>query len=155
MSKKIHFEDDLYFLTASIKTLQNGLSLEIDPDYFIDRTVEDIFFIDTTLDLLYASLKENEHLLGRSEYLRRMLSIKRGYAEFLGKLLTKELPFGVHLEPFFEKLKGMKDRQLKDINEIFGIIEITGVGEAGDADIVSSDELTELFRPSGDEIEKM
>jgi hypothetical protein len=149
MPKRIHFEDDLYFLAASIKMLQNAMTLEVDSDYFADRIVEDVFFIDATLETLYSSLSANAHLIGRQDYLRSTLSVKRSFADFLTKVNSAELRFAEFLQPFFGKFNEIKERQLKDINAIYGSLAVTGVGDGGEADIVSGDELTELLRDTG------
>jgi hypothetical protein len=129
--------------------LQNAMTLEVDSDYFADRIVEDVFFIDTTLDTLYSSLSSNAHLIGRQEYLRSTLSVKRSFADFLGKIDSTELKFAEYLQPFFGKFSEIRERQLRDINAIYGSLAVTGVGDGGEADIVSGDELTELLRDAG------
>ena len=59
MSVKVHYEDNLFFLHSILRTLESGLRLDIDPEYFKDKILEDIFFIDASLMRTFSALKEN------------------------------------------------------------------------------------------------
>lgn len=77
MAQKIHYQDDLFFLTLTIKTLRDGLNLDIDAHLFLEKTVQDLVFIGTALDSLFSSLRDNERLIDRQEYLRELENVQR------------------------------------------------------------------------------
>lgn len=52
MLKNIVFQDNLYQLCRSIDVVYEGLLLDLCPDYFFDKTVDDMLFFD-------ASIQEN------------------------------------------------------------------------------------------------
>ena len=150
MGKVVHYDDDIFYLTALIKTIRNGLTLDIDQDYYIDKTVEDLFFIDTLLLRIYASLKENIRLIERPKHLRNLLQAKRQFVDLLASILDQHLPFAEFLAAFFEKLHGAREQQSRECAEISA--SLSREGElVRDTDMVSQDELSELFRVDEEE----
>jgi hypothetical protein len=65
MTTKIHYDDNIFYLDSMVKTVKSGLSLDIDPEYFIDKVIEDILFLDSALLRTFASLKANFYLIKR------------------------------------------------------------------------------------------
>ena len=70
MGQKIHFEDNIFFLNEIVRTLQRNMSLKPDPEYFLEKIIDDITFLDSTFTQLCSSLKGNPHLINRQQYLR-------------------------------------------------------------------------------------
>ena len=62
MKSKIHYEDDLFYLNLQMKWLREGLRPQIDADYFQDKFLADLRFVDATLDKVLSTLKENPNL---------------------------------------------------------------------------------------------
>jgi len=145
MAAKINYEDNIFFLNTLVSTLNTGLSLDIDPEYFRDKIVEDIFFVDVSLKKINASLNENSFLIRRPEYLRSLLRVVRIYNEFLSRLLNQELGFSDYLESYFLKLRAAAsdhDKIAADIDEMLQTAEPLD----GDEDFVSQDEFRFLLK---------
>jgi hypothetical protein len=144
MAAKINYEDNIFFLDTIVSALKSGLTLDIDPEYFRDKVVEDVFFVDTSLKRIYVSLKENNFLIRRAEYLRSLLRVSRLFREFLDRLVNKEVAFASHLEPYFLKLRGAATDHEAIAGEIMDILEVTEPTEV-DQDFVSQDEFRFLL----------
>jgi hypothetical protein len=130
MAERVHYNDDLFFISSQIKCLGHGLSLEIDADHFLDKVIEDIFFIDGALGKIYASLKSQGLLIHRHEYLKNLLRAERSFVVFLTAILGGDFPFTAHLETFFGKIKTSRSRHGQSIAEIENLLQ----GETTDSD---------------------
>ncbi len=140
----MNYEDNLFFLNVLIKTLKDGMSLDIDKEYFLDKMVEDIFFIDRTLEKIHVSLKENPLLIKRPEYMRQLLRSKKAFASFLQDIVEGKFEFSAHLEPVFQDLHASRAEHLKEISEIQAQLQKAGT-ISDDQDIVSEEELKFLL----------
>jgi hypothetical protein len=56
MAKRIHFEDDIFYLHACIRLTRDSLALDLDPELFLNKAMEDFGFIDMTLERLLREL---------------------------------------------------------------------------------------------------
>lgn len=118
MTTKIHYEDNIFYLGTLVKTVKTGLVLEIDPEYFIDKVLEDILFIDSAFARTYASIKSNSYLIKKTDYLRGLLREKRMFISLLEDILNGKVPFSAHLEPFFPKFRDSLSEHMRDAFEI-------------------------------------
>ena len=149
MATKIHYGDNIFYLETLLKTVKNGLSLEIDADYFRERMLDDILFLCSSLGTIYASLKANSHLIKKTDYLRSLLRAKRDFIVLLEDILAKKLPLAAELTEGFPKLKICRAEQARDAEEIKAVIENRGQEESAAAnDLISGEELRFLFTPS-------
>ncbi|MDR1180075.1 MAG: hypothetical protein LBK44_06185 [Spirochaetales bacterium] len=149
MSTKIHYSDNIFYLQTLIKTVRNGLSLEIDPEYFQDRLLEDILFLNVSLNKIYASLKANAYLIRKGDYLRSLLRAKRDFAGILQNIVEKKLPGAECLMASLVKLKSCEEQQQRDIKEIRGVIENSRAkGSGPESDVISEEEFRFLFTPA-------
>lgn len=146
MSVKVHYEDNLFYLSTLIKSLKAGLSLDIDPEYFIDQIVEDILFVDSTLVKSFNSLKANPHLIKRKEYLRVILRTKKVFIDFLEEIVEGRLAFSSNLEPFFPKFRASLNEHIRDISEIHALLDEPSASEGLDEDIISQTEYLFLLK---------
>ncbi|MCK5736711.1 MAG: hypothetical protein KAH21_09540, partial [Spirochaetaceae bacterium] len=88
MAEKIHYDDNIFFMTALIRTLDDAVKLSVDAEYFADKILEDTLFIDNSIQKLYGSLKENSHLIRRDSYLHSIMKLKKSYGRLLENLLS-------------------------------------------------------------------
>jgi len=137
MSMKVHYEDNLFYLTTLIKNLKTGLTLDIDPEYFIDKIIEDILFVDSSLVKSFNSLKANPHLIKRKEYLRALLRTKKVFIDFLEETVNGKLAFSSNLEPFFPKFRFSLTEHIQDSSEIHALLEQPSAIEEPDGDVIS------------------
>lgn len=118
MSARIHFDDNMYILELYLQTLKSALSLETDPEYFLDKCVEDIFFLDTTLSRLYKALQEQEYLIRRREHFRALLHCKQEFVDSIHSLLQGGMGMSPHVKPFSSRISQSMDRHEKDCEHI-------------------------------------
>jgi hypothetical protein len=146
MAKKIHYQDNLFYLITLIKNLREGFSLDIDPEYFTDKVIEDVFFIDSCLKRIYSALKSNSYLVNRPDYLKNLLRAKKAFNDFLEQIINSKFAFCVHIEPFFAKFKSSMVEHIRDMTEISAMLEPKKQEDAGDPDVISQDEYRFLLK---------
>lgn len=140
MSIKIHYEDNLFFLIIHMKALKSGLALDIDSEYFIDKVIEDILFIDGMLAKTFTSLKGNTYLLKRSDYLRGLHRAKKAFIDFMNEIIEGKLAFSPNLTPFFPKFAAYRDEHLRDCSEILALLKEPVQEETAGGDVISGKE---------------
>jgi len=145
MATKVNYDDNLFHLISLTKALRNGLQLELDVDYFRDKTVEDILFVDRTLQQIYEALSVNTYLINRKAHLRELMRAKRAFADMLDEIINRSSVFAQKLAPFDQKIGRAREQHLQDISDIQSMIEV-GKKEQMTEDIVSQDEYQFLFR---------
>jgi len=146
MPEKIHYEDNIFFMTALIRTLNDAVRLNVDADYFADKILEDTLFIDTSIQKIYGSLKENTHLIRRNSYLHSTMKVKRAYARLLEDLLSTDGAFAAPFETMRPKLRRIAAGHLNDVKEIKdGLDDVQDI--KNDSDTISYDELHFLMSP--------
>lgn len=104
MASKVHYEDDLFFLHSVLRTVEAGLRLDVDQEFFHDKILEDIFFIDATLMRLFSSLKDNPHLINRVTYLRSLRRTIVAFSDFLSQFVRGDLGFQAAADAYNERL---------------------------------------------------
>ncbi len=104
MASKVHYEDDLFFLHSVLRTVEAGLRLDVDQEFFHDKILEDIFFIDATLMRLFSSLKENPHLINRVTYLRSLRRTIVAFSDFLSQFVRGDLGFQTAADAYADRL---------------------------------------------------
>lgn len=149
MSKVIHYDDNIFYAALLAKTLRQALALELDPDVYREKVLADLGFLDKVLSRFFGALRDNERLLERGDHFKNLLTVKKLFMELLDAILGGKTPFAQALEGERIALLAMKDRQSLDIGSVHGMMSQRGEA-AGDIDVVSQDELSELFKVSED-----
>jgi hypothetical protein len=149
MPAKIHYGDDIFYLQALIKAAKSGAALEIDPEYFGNRLLDDVFFLNASLNKIYASLKANEHLIRKGDYLRSLLRAKRDFAALLKNVAAKKPPGAGPAQANASRIRIWEEEQARDIGEIRAAIENRHAKDsASESDIISKEEFRFLFTPA-------
>jgi hypothetical protein len=146
----IHYQDDLFFLSVQVKSLDSVLSTEADPEYFLDRLVADLSFLDGALRNFGAMLVQNVLLIDRPEYLKLLERTVRSFAEILDKLIESKYPRAAAFAPRAQLLGEIRAAQRALLSELGGQLSSSLSGEA-ETDHVSQDELSGLLREDGTE----
>jgi hypothetical protein len=146
MPEKIHYDDNIFFMTALIRTLNDAVKLNVDAEYFADKVLEDTLFLDSSIQKIYGSIKENTHLIRRNPYLHSIMKLKKAYGRLLDDLLAIDGPFSAPFETMRPKLRRIAASHLSDVKEIReGLKDVQEVKI--DSDMISYDELHFLMSP--------
>ncbi len=118
MSEKVHYEDNLFYLLTDITRLKNGLKLSIDNEFFSEKLLGDLFFIDTVLSRHYKLLQDNPFLIRRKDYLFTVMKMKKKLTELQESILEKNGFFTDEQKEKFPDIKRSMARHLQDIQSI-------------------------------------
>jgi len=149
MKSKIQYEEDLFFLNLQMKGLREGLMLMIDADYFQDKLLADLRFVDATLDKIFSTLKENRNLIHRAEYLYQLVKTEGSFLELLDDVLKGTGEIREALAPYRNEFLQRRDSHDSDIHEIRSLLQLFSQEEERD-DVITSEELSLLTRPDED-----
>ncbi|AFG38050.1 hypothetical protein [Spirochaeta africana] len=146
MGYKINYEDNIFFLNSQIKTLQRGMNLEIDPEFFRDKIVEDLLFLDQSLRQLFSSLRGSRFLIARPQHLRDLQRTISLFIDLLDHILDDKLAFAQQLRSAATRLKACRLEQHKNRDDIQAMIS-DSPPEDEQEDTVSQDEFRFLLTP--------
>jgi len=149
MGMVVHYDDDIFFAALCLKTLRQGLKLELDTDYFGAKYLEDLCFVDDLLGKIHAALKENTRLIERPDYLKSLVVAIRAFTDLVQSLISGNFPLSQALAPKKAMLNELREGKMSLYGEIVGTLRQSGLG-SNDSDIVSQDEMSELFARSGE-----
>ena len=150
MGYKINYEDNIFFLNSLIKTLQKGMNLEIDPEFFRDKLVEDLLFLDQSLMQLFSSLSSSRFLISRHQHLRDLQRTMSLFIDLLDSILDGKLEFAPQLKSAGVRLKSCRLEQHKCCDDIRAMIS-DSPPEDEHEDTVSQDEFRLLLTPDPEE----
>jgi len=149
MKAKIHYEEDLFYLTLMMKGLREGLRLTVDAEFFQDKFLADLRFVDSTLDRILSTLKENPNLIRRAEYLYHLVKVESAFLELISDVLTGANDVAEALAPYRNEFLRRQESHDADIHEIRTLLRLVSPGEERE-DVITPDELTLLTRPDED-----
>lgn len=150
MDRKIHFEDDIFYLVSFLKNLKDNLKLNIDGNYFLDKVVEDIIFVDKTLKKIYTVLNHNKQMIHRYEHLHSLLRAKKQFIRLLDNILDEELAFSYQMREFFEQFKSSKDELQNSVDDIQKQLK-TERDDSENENTISKEEFQYLLMPDEEE----
>jgi hypothetical protein len=148
MNKRINFEDNIFVLTTLTRMLKDLLTLDTDPELFLEKTLNDMEFVDKNLDLFLGCLVENQRLIEREELLSHLSVLEWQYSQVLsqyleggGNVSAGEFPVtGERVQAFRAR---SRERQ-KRLEAAGKAGRISGENSREDP-LVSSDELSALL----------
>ena len=86
MNKHINFEDNIFVFNLRIRMIQDLLILDTDPELFLNKTLDDLGFINSSLNILLSSLKDNYRLIERDEQFHNLAETERQFCEVLNEI---------------------------------------------------------------------
>ncbi len=150
MGAKVHYEDNLFFLHSILRTIESGLKLDVDPEYFKDKILEDLFFIDAALLRTFSSLKDNAYLINRAGYLRSLRRTVRAFIDFLNLLRSGNIGPRDMFRSYQSRMQHTIDTHQRMLEEVDRMLdELDPDDEA--TDVVSPEEYGYLLSPADDE----
>ena len=145
MATKVHYEDNLFFLLQLTRTLEAGMSLDIDSEFFRDKILEDLLFVGEVSAKLFESLHEKTHLLRRREHLRSLLRANQHMIGVLRGLENNSLPFSAQLSSYRERLRALLSEQ-EQIHSTTKALLDAPIPEDDNRDQVSEEEFRFLLK---------
>ncbi|MDR1100438.1 MAG: hypothetical protein LBL28_08170 [Treponema sp.] len=145
MNKHINFEDNIFILNVRIRMIRDTLTLDTDPELFLEKTLEDIDFINNALEALLGNLVENKRLLERDMEFDNLSDLEWQFSRILADFLNSS---GNISAAQFPMLKGKieilrkRSRDRKKIMEDSRNLSEPPLSEP----VVSSLELSELLK---------
>lgn len=120
MTRRVNYEENIFFLALVLKQLTAALKLNVDADLFRERVVGDFLFLDRSLDRLYESLKANQRMIDRLAHLRELQRLNTTLAGLLEEVLRGRSPLADELEGDADRLRGLRasrERQLRELSQ--------------------------------------
>jgi hypothetical protein len=145
MHKRVNFEDNIFIVAARIRVIRDLLILDADPELFLEKTMDDVAFVDHALDMLLGNLMANERLLDRNEIFENLTDLERQFTQVLTVLQNGSGNISALNFPLIrEKIQILQSRSQERQKTI-------GENKEPEEDAVlegavSSDELSELLR---------
>ena len=145
MNKRVNFEDNVFILMMRIRMIRDIIILDADPELFLEKTLDDIYFADQTLRTLLGFMLENNQLIEREELLEHLSEAESQFSQVIEDLLRHEGNISVREIPSIrEKLIAFRNSSLERRKTTENLSPAEG--SLGGSPIVSSDELTELLK---------
>jgi hypothetical protein len=145
MNKRINFGDNIYALLSRIRMMRDLMALDTDPNLFLEKTLDDLEFIDNALKILLSELLENQYLIDRDEFLSHISELEWQFSRILSDFLNSEGSISVQSFPSIrDRIMLLKTRSL----ERWKTMENAGstVGKLPEESVVSSNEISELLK---------
>lgn len=145
MNKRVNFEDNIYILLARIRMVRDLLTLDTDPRLFLEKTVDDLEFIDTTLNILLQDISENQRLIERKEFLNHLSELDLQFEQTLSDILSGGRTISAGGSPAVkDKLTILRIHSLERRKTT--VNTGSAVESRNEGPLVSSDELNELLK---------
>jgi hypothetical protein len=144
MAKRINYGDSIYLIHEMIRSVHCGLALEIEPRVFNEKLIDDLFFIDRVLEMIFESLKKNPMLIIRDEHLRQTLRAKQDFLDILDTILSVDYRGALDFSQVTDRLQHCRDEHRSSVDEIRRLAEENST-EQNPEDQISTTELEFLL----------
>jgi hypothetical protein len=145
MVKYINFEDNIFLITMRIRMLRDLLILDADPDLFLAATLQDVDFIDQSLETLLGSLVENNRLIDRDEQLHNLDEAECQFERVLSEMADGQGSISAEKFPVIrEKVLLQREQSLARRKTIEASRD--DPDKPSEGPVVSSDEMNELLK---------
>ena len=101
------FEDTIFILNIRIRMIKDTLRLNPPPELFLERTLDDLAFIDTTLELLTETLIKNLSQYGGNGEFEYLSDTEWQFSQLLTEFSLESSPFSVTIFPETQKTINM------------------------------------------------
>ena len=146
MNKRVNFEDNIFILLMRIRMIRDTITLDADPELFLEKTLDDISFTGQILKILLDYLLENNRLIEREELLDHFSEVEKQFSQAIQDLLSHEGSISIQeISPVREKLIALRSASLERRKTAENLGSLESDTSSG-SPIVSSDELTELLK---------
>jgi hypothetical protein len=146
MNKRINFEDNIFILNTHVRAVRDLLLLDADPDFFLEKTLDDLEFIDNTLSILLDNLIGNKRYIGREEQFHNLLETDRFLSDVLQTLFSGDGTVSVNKFPVIRDRITLIWNHNLDRSKIIESLSFAEAELTPTEPLVSHDELSELLK---------
>lgn len=139
MTRRVNYEDNIFYLTLLFKGIKSSLKLNIDMDLYKDRIIEDIRFLDKTSAGIFRSLQANHLMIDRIGYLKELQNLNKSFIAVLEDILEERFPQAFDLEGDFDLLQRIQSNRETELSELSRMIA-DHIDSAGDQEQIVSEE---------------
>jgi hypothetical protein len=146
MNKQINFEDNIFILNTRIRAIGDLFLLDVDTDSFLEKTLDDLEFIDNTLTALLDTLNGNKRYIEREEQLHNLLETEHSLSNIVRTIISGDEVISIN------KFPAIQDRITRVWNNVLDRLKIidnitNGADKVHAAEpLVGHDELSELLK---------
>jgi hypothetical protein len=145
MTNIINYEDDIFYLTHIVRKLADGLKLDIDPNTFKKLIIEEVSFLNKSIEALFHTLKNSQLKINRDLYFKSMLRLNRQYVGLLNDIINHTSPFALNLQEYTDMLLRFKSQHMEYITELEDLLSDITTNSNGDQEIISEEEMRILL----------
>ena len=145
MNKQIHFEDNIFILMMRLRMIRDIITLDADPELFLEKTLDDIYFADHTLKILLRHLQENPRLIEREEVLEQLSELEWEFSQVLRELIDHSGNISVREIPSIREKLTILQENSRERRKTAQNLSPLGGSMPGET-VVSPDELNELLK---------
>ena len=146
MNKRINFEDNIFILNTRIRAIQDLLLLDADPDFFLEKTLDDLEFIDNTLSILLDNLTGNKRYIEREEQFHNLLETERFLSDILRMIFSGDGTISVNKFPVIRDKITLVRNHSMDRRKVIETLSFDETELTPIEPLVSRDELNELLK---------
>jgi hypothetical protein len=151
MTRRVNYDDNIFYLTLVFKGIAAGLKLNIDTDLYRARIVEDIRFLDKTCSAIYQSLKADHLMIDRLTHIKGLLRLNADFIALLEDILEERLSLASTLEQDFDLLQRIQSNREVELSGLKEMIARLGGAEGDQEQIVSEQEFKFLLSSDQEE----
>ncbi len=153
MTKQINYEDDIFFLLLIIRRLRDGLKLKIDMETFGSKIVDDILFLDETIEKMLQMLEAKHGVLNREENLRSLKKVESLFNNLLDDIIEKRIPGSYYFSDLNSSFIKIRKKNLEMTSKIDQILSDMSRIDSEKSKMVSEEEFRYLLSSDDNENE--
>jgi hypothetical protein len=147
MTRRVNYDDNIFYLTLVFKGIAAGLRLNIDTNLYRDRIVEDMRFLDRTCSNIYQSLKADHLMIDRLAHIKGMQKLNANFIALLEDVLEERVPLASALEQDFDLLQRIQSNREVELGGLKEMVATLGESGGDQEQIVSEQEFKYLLSP--------
>ena len=144
MNKQINFEDTIFILNVRIRMIRSLLQLDVDCAIFLQQTLSDLEFVNSTLDNLTEKLLANVNFFDREAESDNLSDAEWQLTQLLNEISNNRSPFSPSRYP---KIVGNLEKYRKNSEKRQRLVEASCIPavKAPREPVVSPAELNSLL----------
>ncbi|MDR3301137.1 MAG: hypothetical protein LBT01_01215 [Spirochaetaceae bacterium] len=121
MKRHLNYEDNIFILNTRIRMIADLLLLEADEGLFLNKTIEEVDFLDGAVNVLLSSLLENKQIIDWDMQLHNLYDTAKRYGAVLESIRSGKAIFSTEKYPalreLMNKLSASSAERQKNIKE--------------------------------------